>query len=286
MIVITGASGQLGQLVIAELLKKTAAANIVAAVRDPAKAAHLAALGVQVRQADYDQPASLDAAFRGADKVLLISSNAVGSRVAQHQNVVDAARRTGVALLVYTSVLRADTSTLALAGEHRATEAAIRAAGLPYSFLRNGWYLENYTEHLAPALAHGALLGSAGTGRIAAAARADYAAAAATVLTQAQAPDAIYELAGERAFTMAELAGAVTRLSGKEVAYRDLPRDQYQAILLDVGLPAVMVELLGDSDACARDGALEGSGAALRALVGRELVTLDEAITGGLRSLG
>jgi NAD(P)H dehydrogenase (quinone) len=283
MIVITGASGQLGQLVITELLKKAEASNIVAAVRDPARATHLAALGVQVREADYDQPASLDAAFQGASKVLLISSNALGRRVAQHKNVIDAAVRAGVSLLAYTSVLRADTSTLSVAVEHLATEEAIRASGLPFSFLRNGWYLENYTEHLAPALAHGALLGSAGEGRIAAAARADYAAAAAAVLTQL-APAPVHELAGERAFTMAELAQAVGAQAGKEIVYRDLPRDEYRAILASVGLPAEMADLLADSDVAARGGALEGEGAVLRGLVGRSLVTLEEAIGKGLSS--
>ena len=159
MIVITGATGNLGQHVIARLLETVPASNIIAAVRNPAKAAGLAAKGVQVRQADYNSADSLDAAFKGATKVLLISSSEVGQRTAQHQNVVDAARRAGVQLLAYTSVLHADTSPLGLAAEHVATEAAIRASGLPFSLLRNGWYLENHTEHLAPVLEHGVVLG-------------------------------------------------------------------------------------------------------------------------------
>ena len=164
MIVITGATGNLGQHVIASLLKSVPAASIIAAVRNPAKAADLAARGVQVRQADYNDGASLDAAFKGATKILLISSSEVGQRAQQHQNVIDAAKRAGVSLLAYTSVLRADTSPLGLAAEHVITEAAIRASGLPYTFLRNGWYLENHTDTLAPVLEHGVVLGAAQNG--------------------------------------------------------------------------------------------------------------------------
>lgn len=283
MIVITGASGQLGQLVISGLLAKTAASNLVAAVRNVDKASHLAALGVQVRHAVYNDPATLDAAFRGATKILLISSNELGQRATQHQNVIDAAKRAGVELLAYTSVLRADTSPLALAGEHRATEAAIRASGLASTFLRNGWYLENYTAHLAPVLARGAVLGSAQQGRVAAAARADYAAAAVAVLLDAARPQQIYELAGEPAFTMAELAAEVARQSGRAVVYTDVPRDAYKAALLGAGVPEGMAELLADSDVGVAQGALEGSGATLRALIGRPATTLAQAVEAGLK---
>jgi len=284
MIVITGASGQLGQHVIAELLKKTAASNIVAAVRNVAKARHLAALGVQVREADYGRPETLDSAFRGAEKILLISSSEVGQRVPQHRNVIDAAKRAGVKLIAYTSVLRADTSVLGLADEHRATEADIRASGLPYTLLRNGWYLENYAEHLEPVLAHGAVLGAAGEGRISAAARADYAAAAVAVLTMRTAPEAVYELAGTASFTLAELAAEVARQSGKEIVYNDMPQAQYKAVLLEIGVPESMARLLSDSDAGAKQGALEGSGAALRALIGRPTATLAAALQAALKN--
>ena len=284
MIVITGASGQLGQHVIAEMLKKTAASNIVAAVRNVAKAQHLAALGVQVREADYGRPETLDSAFRGAEKILLISSSEVGQRVPQHRNVIDAAKRAGVKLIAYTSVLRADTSVLGLADEHRATEADIRASGLPYTLLRNGWYLENYAEHLEPVLAHGAVLGAAGEGRISAAARADYAAAAAAVLTMQTAPEAVYELAGAASFTLAELAAEVARQSGKEIVYNDMPQAQYKAVLLEIGVPESMARLLSDSDAGAKQGALEGSGAALRALIGRPTATLAAALQAALKN--
>lgn len=282
MIIVTGATGQLGRLVLARLLKTTPAASIVAAVRDVAKAADLAALGVQVRRADYDDAASLDAAFAGATKVLLISSNALGERVRQHGAVVDAAVRAKVALLAYTSVLHADTSVLALAGEHRETEALIKASGLAYSLLRNGWYVENYTAGLAGALAHGALAGAAGEGRIAAAARADYADAAAAVLTSAAPVEAVYELAGDTAFTLAQLAAELSRQSGKDVPFHNLSEDEYKQMLVGVGLPAPVAELIAGSDAAAAKGALDDDGRALSKLIGHPTVTLAEAVKAAL----
>jgi NAD(P)H dehydrogenase (quinone) len=281
MIVITGATGNLGQHVIANLLKSVPAANIIAAVRNPAKAAGLAAKGVQVRQADYNDGASLDAAFKGATKILLISSSEVGQRAQQHQNVIDAAKRAGVSLLAYTSVLRADTSPLGLAAEHVITEAAIRASGLPYTFLRNGWYLENHTEHLAPVLEHGVVLGAAQDGRFSSAARADYAAAAAAVLTAPQ-PQAIYELAGDHGFTLAEYAAEVARQSGKVIVYKDLPQADFKAALVSVGVPEGFADLLADSDAGAAKGALEDHGKQLSALIGRPTTTLLDAVKAAL----
>lgn len=281
MIVITGAAGNLGHHVIASLLQSVPAANIIAAVRTPAKAADLAAKGVQVRQADYNDGASLDSAFKGATKILLISSSEVGQRAQQHQNVIDAAKRAGVALLAYTSVLRADTSPLGLAAEHVVTEAAIRASGLPYTFLRNGWYLENHTEHLAPVLEHGVVLGAAQDGRFSSAARADYAAAAAAVLTAAQ-PQAIYELAGDHGFTLTEYAAEVARQSGKAIVYKDLPQADFKAALVSVGVPEGFADLLADSDAGAAKGGLEDHGKQLSALIGRPTTTLADAVKAAL----
>ena len=281
MIVITGATGNLGQHVIASLLTTIPAASIIAAVRNPAKAANLAALGVQVRQADYNDGASLDAAFKGATKILLISSSEVGQRAQQHQNVIDAARRAGVALLAYTSVLRADTSPLGLAAEHVITEAAIRASGLPYSVLRNGWYLENHTEHLAPVLEHGVVLGAAQNGRFSSAARLDYAAAAAAVLT-ADKPQAIYELAGDQGFTLAEYAAEVARQSGKAIVYKDLPQADFQAALVGAGVPEGFAGMLADSDAGAAKGGLEDHGKQLSALIGRPTTRLLDAVKAAL----
>jgi NAD(P)H dehydrogenase (quinone) len=278
MIIVTAASGQLGRLVIAELLKRVPAERIVAAVRDPAKVADLADQGVLVRHADYTEPASLDKAFEGATKVLLISSNDLGNREAQHRNVIDAAARAKVGLLAYTSVLHADRSTLGLAAEHRATEEAVRASGLPYTLLRNGWYVENYTVSLGGAVAHGALAGGAGEGRISAAARADYAAAAAVVLASEGAVQQIYELAGDTAFTLAELAAEVSRQTGKTIPFHNLPQKEYGELLVNVGLPAPLAELIADSDAQAAKGALFDDSRTLSKLIGRPTIALADAV--------
>ena len=274
MIVVTGASGQLGRLVIQSLLKTVPAAGIVAAVRQPAAVADLAALGVQVRQADYTQPATLDAAFQGATKVLLISSSAVGERVAQHANVIDAARRAGVALLAYTSLLHADTSPLGLAEEHRATEALLKASGVPHVLLRNGWYTENYLASLPAVLQHGAMIGSAGEGRIASAARADYAEAAAAVLTRDGQAGQVHELAGDTAYTLAEFAAEVGRQTGRAIPYVNLPEADYRGALLGAGLPEPIAHLLADSDVGASKGGLFDDGQRLGQLIGRPTAAL------------
>ncbi|WP_375769323.1 SDR family oxidoreductase [Archangium gephyra] len=284
MILVTGATGKLGRLVIEQLLEKVPARQVIAAVRTPQKAAGLAARGVQVREADYSRPETLGPAFAGVEKVLLISSNEVGQRAAQHQAVVEAARKAGVRLLAYTSILHADRSRLALAAEHKATEEMIRASGVPYVFLRNGWYTENYTENLGPALAHGALVGSAGEGRIAAATRADYAAAAVAVLTGAGHENKVYELAGDTAFTMAELAAEVSRKAGKTIAYTDLPPEQYQGVLVGAGgLPGPYAGVLADSDVGASRGELNDTSGDLRRLIGRPTTPLADAVAVALK---
>lgn len=278
MIVITGASGQLGRLVIEALLKKVPAAEIVAAVRNPEKVADLATRGVQVRLADYDQPASLAAAFTGASKLLLISASEVGRRVPQHRAVIDAAKAAGVSLLAYTSILHADTSPLPLAAEHKETENLIRASGLPAVILRNGWYTENYVAAIPAALQYGVVLGSAGRGRIASAARADYADAAAAVLTLENQAGRIYELAGDESYTLGELADEITRKSGKAVAYQDLPESEFKAALLGAGLPDFLATLLAESDVGASKGGLFDDGRQLSALIGRPTTLLPELL--------
>ena len=283
MIVVTGASGQLGRLVIQSLLKTVPAAGIVAAVRQPAAVADLAALGVQVRQADYAQPATLDAAFQGATKVLLISSSALGERVAQHGNVIDAARRAGVALLAYTSLLHADTSPLGLAAEHTATEALLRASGVPHVLLRNGWYTENYLASLPAVLQHGAVIGSAGEGRIASAARADYADAAAAVLTRDDQAGQVHELAGDTSYTLAEFAAEVGRQTGRTIPYVNLPEADYRGALLGAGLPEPLAHLLADSDVGASKGGLFDDGHRLSALIGRPTTALAAMVEAALR---
>jgi len=280
MIVITGAAGQLGRLVIAELLKTVPPSQIVAAVRHPGRATDLAALGVQLRVADYSEPATLDSAFAGADQLLLISSSEVGQRVAQHRNVIDAAKRAKVGLIAYTSILRADSSPLGLAAEHKETEALLKDSGVPHVLLRNGWYTENYLVSIPPALQHGVFIGSAGDGRIASAARADYAAAAAAVLTRAGQAGKVYELAGDEAYTLSQLAAEVTRQSGKRVAYQNLPQADFKGALVGAGLPEPIADLLAASDVGAAQGGLFDDSRQLSRLIGRPttpLATLVEA---------
>lgn len=274
MIVVTGASGQLGRLVIQSLLNKVPASQIVAAVRQPSRASDLAALGVQVRQADYTQPALLDAAFQGAEKVLLISSSEVGQRAPQHKNVIDAAKRAGVKLVAYTSLLHADTTPLALAEEHLATEAYLKDSGVPFVMLRNGWYTENYLASVPPALQHGAFIGSAGEGRISSAARADYAEAAAVALTTPGQAGKVYELAGDESYSLAEFAAELSRQSGKEIPYVNLPQADFKAALVGAGLPEPLADLLADSDVGASKGGLFDDKRQLSALIGRPTASL------------
>ncbi len=288
MIVVTGATGHLGRHVITGLLEKVPASEIVAAVRTPEKAADLAALGMQVRQADYSQPGTLSSALAGADKVLLISSSDLTSgsdaRAVQHQAVVDAAKAEGVKLLAYTSILRADTSALALSKVHKATEENIQASGLPFVFLRNGWYFENQTDALGPALQHGAILGAAGEGRFASALRADYAAAAVAVLSSPGHENTAYELAGDFPYTLAELAAEVSKQAGKTVAYNDLPPEGYQAALESFGLPAVLAAYLVNAELGAAKGELDDSSGDLHRLIGRPTATLADAVAAALRA--
>jgi NAD(P)H dehydrogenase (quinone) len=274
MIVITGATGQLGRLVIQSLLAKLPATQIVAAVRNPARAVDLAAQGVQIRQADYTDPASLVTAFQGAEKVLLISSSEIGQRAAQHRNVIDAAKKAGVSLVAYTSILHADRSPLGLAAEHAATEAYLRESGLPHVLLRNGWYTENYLASVPPALQHGAFIGSAGEGRISSAARVDYADAAAVALTASGQAGKVYELAGDDSYTLTEFAAELSRQSGKPVPYVNLPEADYKAALLGAGLPEPIANLLADSDVGASKGGLFDEQRQLSALIGRPTTSL------------
>jgi len=283
-IVITGATGQLGRLVIAELQRLAPQARLVGLVRNPTAAQDLALRGVELRTADYEDAAALRTALAGVDKVLLISSSQVGRRAAQHRNVIDAARAAGVKLLAYTSLLRADTSPLALAAEHRATEEYLRASGLPFVLLRNGWYSENYAGNAAAAVQHGAVLGAARDGRIASAARADYAAAAAVVLASDARGQAgkVYELAGDDAYTLAQLATEIAKQSGKPVVYKDLPEHDYSAALQGIGLPVAFADLYAESDAKAADGALYDGGRQLSRLIGRPTTPVAASIARAL----
>lgn len=284
MIVVTGASGQLGRLVVEALLKKVAAENVVAAVRNPAKIGDLAARGVQVREADYTKPATLDAAFQGADKLLLISSSEVGQRAAQHRNIIDAAKRARVGLVAYTSILRADTSPLhMLASEHRETETMLKASGLPHVLLRNGWYTENYIASIPVALQHGLIMGCAGDGKISSAARADYAAAAVVALTADDQAGKVHELAGDEAYTLSEFAAEITRQSGKTVAYKNMTEAEFKQVLLGAGLPEPIAAMLADAEAGTAKGGLFDDGHQLSRLIGRPTTPLATLIGTAIR---
>lgn len=280
---ITGASGQLGRLVMKTLLDKVPAADIVAAVRDPAKAADLKVLGVQVREADYDRHETLVTAFEGVDRLLLISSSEVGQRTAQHCAVIAAAKRAGVGLIAYTSILHADRSPLPLAAEHKETEAMLRSSGIPHVLLRNGWYTENYLASVPVALQHGVVLGSAGKGRIASAAREDYALAAATVITKDAQAGRVYELAGDDAYTLAEFAAEIARQSGKPVAYNDLPQADFKTTLLQAGVPEGLATLLAESDAGAAEGGLFDDSRQLSRLICRPTTPLAALVKAALK---
>ncbi|WP_407560478.1 NAD(P)H-binding protein [Streptomyces sp. 184] len=281
-ITVTGATGHLGRHVVAGLLEQVPAEQVAAVVRTRDRAADLAARGVEVRVADYDEPAALAGAFRAGERVLFVSGSEVGRRVRQHGAVVDAAAAAGVGLLAYTGILGGPKADFRLADEHKATEQSILDSGLPYVFLRNGWYHENYTERLAPVLDHGAVVGSAGTGRIASAARADYAAAAVAVLTGDGHEGRAYELSGDTAWSLPEYAAEVARQSGAPVGYRDLPPAEHLRVLCGAGMPEPMAELMVDVDAAISRGLLAGPAGELSRLIGRPTAPLAEAVAAGL----
>jgi len=278
-IVITGATGQLGRHVIEALLQRNVpAAEIVATGRSIEKLADFQARGVQVKPMDYSDPSSVAQALKGAGKVLLISSSEVGKRVDQHRTVIEAARAEGVELVAYTSIANADTTGMKLAAEHQATEALLKESGVPFTILRNGWYLENYTDQLPGTLAQGAMAGSAGDGKVSAASRADYAEAAAAVLVADDQAGKVYELGGDHAFTLSELAQEISAAANKPVAYQDLPAEDYAGLLVGFGIPELFADILADSDLGIARGDLLVSSSDLRALIGRPTTPMPAAV--------
>jgi len=267
-VAVTAAGGQLGRLVVEALLRE-GATPVVAIVRDPQKVADLAERGVEVRQAAYDDPDALDRALAGVDRVLLVSGNEFGARVAQHTNVIRAAERAGVKLLAYTSIPRATENPLILAQEHNGTEAVLAASSVPHAILRNGWYWENYFGGLGHAVETGVLHGAAGDGRVAGAARADYAEAAAKVLTTDGHEGRVYELGGDERLTYAELAQVISQASGKPVRYENLSAEDYNAALEQAGLPGPYAAALADADAGIGGGILDVDSGDLQKLIGR-----------------
>lgn len=283
MIAITGANGQLGQLVIASLLEKTDASNIIALVRNLDSAKDLKALGVEVREADYNKPETLQNAFDGVDKLLLISGSEVGSRAAQHQAVIDAVKDKGLSLFAYTSILKADTSPMILAQEHKVTEQAIKDAELPAVILRNGWYSENYTQSIGGVLATDTVAGAAAQGKLHTAARKDYAEAAAVVLTSKQSQvGKMYELAGDQGFTLEQYAGEISKQVGKHIQFKRMAGDDFQSLLMQVGLPEGFASVLADAEVQASKGWLAEASQSLSQLIGRKTTPLADSIAAAL----
>lgn len=277
-IVVTGATGGLGRFVIEGLLEKVPAGQITAVARSREKAAGIAACGVRIAVADYNDPESFDGLFAAGDKVLLISGNEFDKgRVGQHKIVLDAASAAGVALFAYTSAPGA--LTAALADDHRGTEAAILESGLPYVFLRNGWYNENYTERLAPVLQSSTVTQAAGEGRVASASRADYAAAAVAVLTGEGHENRAYELGGDTAWGFAEFAAELSRQTGREIAYKSVSAETFSEILTGhAGLPAPLAATLTGVELAIEKGELAGTGGELGRLIGRPTTPIADSI--------
>lgn len=282
MIVVTGATGQLGRRVVESLREVVPADQVVAAVRHPDKAADL---GVAVRHADYNEPATLVPALEGASKVLLISGNEMGRRVRQHQAVIEAATRAEVPHLVYTSAPRADTSTLAVVPEHRTTEEVLRASGLTFTILRNGWYNENFAPSIDQAVRTGTFVGSAGDGRFASAARADFAEAAVTVLTSEGHEDTVYELSGDTSWSYVELATMISEITGKEVSYVDLEPDEHRATLVAAGFPVDVAGFVVEVEQGTKAGLLGEVFGDARRLIGRPTTPMRATVAELVQSL-
>ncbi|MFI9819896.1 SDR family oxidoreductase [Streptomyces sp. NPDC052013] len=281
-IVVTGATGKLGRHVVEQLLEKVPADRVTVVVRDADKAADFSARGVRIAVADYNAPESFDGVFAAGDRVLLISGSEVDKgRVQQHKTVIDAAGAAGVALLAYTSA--PGRLTAALADDHRGTEEALLASGVPYTLLRNGWYHENYTENLAAVLEHGTVVAAAGEGRVSSAARADYAAAAVAVLTGEGHENATYELGGDEAWSFAEYAAELSRQTGREITYSPVTPEALTGILTGAGLPGPLAGVLADVDASIAKGELVVDGGDLSRLAGRPTTPLADAIAAALK---
>lgn len=272
---ITGATGQLGSLVVEQLKGKVGIENIVALVRTPEKAEKF---GVEARAFDYENADELVGALEGIDRLLLISATELGQRARQHTNVIEAAKKAGINWIVYTSLLHADTTSLNLAGEHLATEKALKESGVEFTILRNGWYSENYTGSIAGALGAGAFVGSAGDGKISSATRADFAEAAAVAISDESHKGKVFELAGDEAYTLSDLAAEISKQTGKDIPYNNLPESEYAKILKTVGLPELFADAIASWDTSASKGDLFDDSKQLSKLIGRPTTPLADAV--------
>jgi NAD(P)H dehydrogenase (quinone) len=277
---VTGATGHLGGLIVRHLRDRLPAGELAVSVRDTARAAELAAAGVEVRHGDFDDPASLTTAFAGVDTLVLVSTDGADEvRLGQHTTAVRAAAGAGVGFLAYTSIVDAETSRVALAEVHRGTERAIKAAGIPYAFLRNNMYHENYLPQLPGALDRGVLATATGTGRIASASRDDYARAAAAVAADpAGHRDAVYELTGPAAWSFDELAAAAAELTGRPLAHAAVTADELRGILTGAGLPPFVADRLAVLDTDISRGDLARVRPDLEKLTGRPGTSITEAL--------
>jgi NAD(P)H dehydrogenase (quinone) len=272
---VTGATGQLGRLVIEKLKEKGVGQDVVALVRSTSKAADI---GVEAREFDYATPENPSNSLTGIDKLLLISSNEIGQRATQHANVINAAKKAGVKSIVYTSLLHADTSSLSLAGEHLVTEAAIKASGIAHTILRNGWYTENYTGSVQAALSGGAFIGSAGEGKISSATRSDLAEAAAVVLTGSDHEGKVYELAGDMAYTLTDLAAEISKQTGKKIPYKNFSEAEYANILKSFNVPEGFAHAIAGWDVTASKGDLFDDSHQLSKLIGKSTTPLAQSV--------
>lgn len=272
---VTGATGQLGKLVVAQLKIKVGKDSILALVRNTEKARDL---GIEARPFDYNKPESLSQQLKGIERLLLISANEIGQRAQQHKNVIDAAKNAGIKWIIYTSILHADSTTINLAGEHLETEKLLKNSGIDYTILRNGWYTENYAGSIGGALAGGALIGSAGSGKISSAARADYAEAAATVLADESYKGKVFELAGDNAYTLSDLAAEISRQTGKSIPYKNLSEAEYAKILESFDIPKNFAAAIASWDVSASKGDLYDNSQQLSKLIGRPTVPMAETV--------
>jgi len=279
---ITGATGQLGRLVIGKLKQKVADGTIVALVRNTEKAKYL---GLEAREFDYNKPEMLAESLKGIDQLLLISGSDLGQRAKQHTNVVNAAKQAGVKWIVYTSLLHTGNTTVSLAEEHLPSENAVIESGIPYTILRNGWYTENHTSSIGGVLAAGAVFGSAGNGKFSSAARADFAEAAVVVLTETGHEGKIYELAGDETYTLAEYAAEIARQTGKSIDYKNLPVSEYAKILESFGLPGFIAEAIAGWDVSASKGDLFNDSHTLSKLIGLPTTPMSQIVKNALTAL-
>lgn len=272
---ITGATGQLGRLVVGKLKERVAKDDLVALVRSPEKAADL---GVEARAFDYSKAETLVSALAGIDTLLLISGSEVGRRKIQHENVIRAAKDAGVGRIVYTSLLRADSSSLSLAPEHAQTEDILKSSGIPHTILRNGWYTENYAGSIPGSIVAGAIVGSAGEGKISSASREDYAEAAAVVLTTGEHDGKVYELAGDEFYTLSDLAAEVSKQIGKDIPYKNLSESEYVEVLKSLDVPEGFAQVIAGWDVGISTGDVFDNGKVLSNLIGRPTTPLADTV--------